>query len=573
MPKPKHTASATRLAARLPTLVATLVVWLAGAALADPFVADVSPRIVPAHGGEQLLITGGGWGLDPGAVSVSIGPTRCIFQGPQFGHTSISCLAMPGPAGVHQLRVEVAGVSSNPVPITYVPPNIVIVVADDYGFEVHDDPLLAMPALDSIRSRGVELRSLYSYPRCKPGRAALLTGRHASHTWVHGNASPLSNDELFLPEALGLSTSDLYDKSTYGKLGLSLNTFEDDVDVSAAYFGFNHSIATTTANAGYESRQNHVVSANNTGTPTGAAVVSSSRYHTFEVGDNVIARMESVPAPHFVLANYLAVHTPVHVYPSLSCPHGDLEACRRDMAQRIDAQIQRVLDSPSFDIDRDVIIFLGDNGTDISSCKSTVNECGIRVPAIIGGGPILYRENPVKDVVSIVDIFPTVVDLALVDRALLPEYYANRPGDNRYNGQPFELHGSSLKCFLTGKTSRAPDCSTSSILTPYAYSSAGYTRALITADKIKYVQVGDRDEEHCFALRFDPDESTDLWSLGNEKCLSARATLEALELAGGNGRGIAAPTLAPLPTKLLVAFLGGLAMMAAARLRAPMARR
>lgn len=81
------------------------------------------------------------------------------------------------------------------------PPNVVFVVADDLGFNdvgFHGSEIQT-PFLDSLAlgEHSVHLASYYGQSICTPARAAMLTGRYASHTgmqhsyWMQGQAGGL----------------------------------------------------------------------------------------------------------------------------------------------------------------------------------------------------------------------------------------------------------------------------------------------------------------------------------------------------------------------------------------------
>lgn len=59
-------------------------------------------------------------------------------------------------------------------------PNIILVVADDYGF--HDvgyhGSEIKTPNLDKLASEGVKLENYYVQPICTPTRSQLLSGRY-----------------------------------------------------------------------------------------------------------------------------------------------------------------------------------------------------------------------------------------------------------------------------------------------------------------------------------------------------------------------------------------------------------
>ena len=63
----------------------------------------------------------------------------------------------------------------------YHPPNIVFILADDYGFAdigYHRRSGLLTPNLDRLANEGVKLENYYVQPICSPTRSQLLSGRY-----------------------------------------------------------------------------------------------------------------------------------------------------------------------------------------------------------------------------------------------------------------------------------------------------------------------------------------------------------------------------------------------------------
>jgi arylsulfatase A-like enzyme len=73
-------------------------------------------------------------------------------------------------------------------------PNIVFIMADDLGFGelgVYGQTRIRTPRLDRLAAEGMRFTQYYSgAPVCAPARSVLMTGQHAGHTRVRGNADP-----------------------------------------------------------------------------------------------------------------------------------------------------------------------------------------------------------------------------------------------------------------------------------------------------------------------------------------------------------------------------------------------
>ena len=90
------------------------------------------------------------------------------------------------------------------------PPNIVYFLVDDLGradVGFTGGREIRTPHIDKLAKGGAILDSFYVQPVCSPTRAALLTGRYATHTGVYTVVRPgaewgLPLEERTLPQAL-----------------------------------------------------------------------------------------------------------------------------------------------------------------------------------------------------------------------------------------------------------------------------------------------------------------------------------------------------------------------------------
>ena len=71
------------------------------------------------------------------------------------------------------------------------PPNIVLIQADDLGYgdlSAYGQAQFQTPALDRLAREGIRFTQYYAGSTvCAPSRAALMTGLHTGHAWIRGN--------------------------------------------------------------------------------------------------------------------------------------------------------------------------------------------------------------------------------------------------------------------------------------------------------------------------------------------------------------------------------------------------
>ncbi|MEM6645178.1 MAG: sulfatase-like hydrolase/transferase [Bacteroidota bacterium] len=90
---------------------------------------------------------------------------------------------------------------------TAVPPNIILLMGDDHGWEetgYNGHPHLHTPVLDAMAATGLRLDRFYAaHPSCSPTRATILTGRHPNRYGTFAPNYSLRPEEITIAHLLG----------------------------------------------------------------------------------------------------------------------------------------------------------------------------------------------------------------------------------------------------------------------------------------------------------------------------------------------------------------------------------
>ncbi|MBI5363848.1 MAG: sulfatase-like hydrolase/transferase [Planctomycetes bacterium] len=309
-------------------------------------------------------------------------------------------------------------------PVLNTRPNVVVVVADDFGVDLaraygEGAAPPCMPNLDALAAGGLLFRNAWGSPMCSPARAALLTGRHGFRTGIGEQVSqaepglPLA--ETTLPELLAG-----YSSSCVGKWHLSGNLGNAHPNQS----GFGHYSGALRGELTDYSQWMKV---------TNGQAATSTTYATTDTVNDAIARMTSMPEPWFLYVAFNAPHAPFHVPPSGLCAApacastwcGSVNAgsSNRDKAKAaaevMDAELGRLLAALAVEDPSAYVFFLGDNGTAAqvseapflpSHAKDTLYEGGINVPLVVRGPGVAIGQCDA--LVSCADLFATIAELA-----------------------------------------------------------------------------------------------------------------------------------------------------------------
>ena len=353
------------------------------------------------------------------------------------------------------------------------PPNIVVVMVDDLGWQDVAVPLgpdvtefnrrYRTPNLERLARRGVVFTDAYAAsPVCTPTRAAFMTGRHPARSGItywtlHADRdtstrhprlrSPdwrlegLAEGEVTLPGLLqesGYRTIHI-GKAHFGAIGTS--------GADPTRLGFETNIAGHAAGGPGSFYGIHDFSAKKRQGRTGPSVwdvPGLEAHHGKDVYLTEVLAEEAVEQlrragtddrPFFLHFAPYAVHAPIMANHRHLDAYGDLdpkEAAYATMIESTDAALGRILETlDELDLsDRTIVVFTSDNGglsaharggpphvhnAPLRSGKGSAYEGGVRVPMVVAGpssGGMHADGRRVDTPVTVIDLFPTLLDFA-----------------------------------------------------------------------------------------------------------------------------------------------------------------
>ena len=317
-------------------------------------------------------------------------------------------------------------------------PHIVYIVADDLGWKdvgFHGSDIKT-PSIDKLAREGARLEQFYVQPMCTPTRAALMTGRYPFRYGLQTLVIPspmrygLATDERLLPQALKEAG---YRTVMIGKWHLG----HADRKYWPRQRGFDYFYGAVLGEIDYFKHSAHGVRdwyRNN-------EPVKEEGYVTHLWGKDAVARiMEHDPkTPLFLYLAFTAPHTPFQApqeyldqYQHIADPTRRAYAA---MITAMDDEIGKVVAALEKKKMRDntLIVFMSDNGgTTLAALAGEGDVSKLKLPAdnspYRGGKGMLYeggtrvaalanwpghiKPGEVKEVMHVVDMFPTLAALA-----------------------------------------------------------------------------------------------------------------------------------------------------------------
>lgn len=315
-------------------------------------------------------------------------------------------------------------------------PNVLLVIADDLGVDSLNLYLATdgspTPTLDSLANTGVRFTNCWGSPTCSPARAQILTGRYGFRTGVGIVGSVPSVNEGTIAQALQTAG---YATGCFGKWHLSDSTNGNRNNPNLMGFDqYSGSLSGGIPDYFSWTKVENGVVVNGPNNPV-------TNYATSENASDASNWIQQQGNnPWFCWVAFNAPHTPFHLPPAnlhtanLSGTPADISANPRDyylaMVEALDTEIGRMLN----EIDpvvraNTVVVFIGDNGTPGSAtptprvqrgAKGSLYEGGVRIPCIVSGANVVTPGRSHDALVSLVDVFKTLLDLAGLDASVIP---------------------------------------------------------------------------------------------------------------------------------------------------------
>ncbi|WOH36028.1 sulfatase-like hydrolase/transferase [Thalassotalea fonticola] len=352
-------------------------------------------------------------------------------------------------------------------------PNILLIVGDDHGYgdlgSTGFNSDVNTPNLDKLANNGIRFTQAYATsPICNTSRAGLITGRYTQRFggyWYGGNGLEQATEQT-LAETLKAQS---YATGYVGKFHFGTShqpgsrNFPTDHGFDS-FYGFSggrkHYLIHNQAaeNAFQQSRKAH--NKKGEGLEMGPVWLNDSKVDQQGFSTELIGQhanqfiVENKTKPFFLQVSFNAIHNFTHQLPAAYLKQQGLKGYHdwdpatenfRDwyvggrypnnpegrahylgQLHFLDVEIGKLLAQLEQQglMDNTIVVYVGDNGGStpiyanngpLRGSKYTLYEGGIRIPMIIYGGKGYQQGQVVTDVVSAMDIYPTVLSAAGIE--------------------------------------------------------------------------------------------------------------------------------------------------------------
>ncbi|MGA8117972.1 MAG: sulfatase-like hydrolase/transferase, partial [Actinocatenispora sp.] len=318
-------------------------------------------------------------------------------------------------------------------------PNVVVFLTDQQRYDtmgLHGNPLDLTPNLDRFATEGTLCENAFTcQPVCAPARAAMQTGQWPTTIGVYRNGIPLPTEVPTLATRFAAAG---YDTAYVGKWHLgAMDTEPVPVELRGGYDYWFSADAVELMSDAYDARlydthgNLHRLPGYRSDAYVDAAIDYLARPHDrpFLLFLSLLEphhqnTRDDYPAPDGYRQRYEGRWVPPDLAALGGSTHQHL-AGYWGMVKRVDEGFGRLLDAlRSLDLtDETVVAFGTDHGchfkTRNNEYKRSAHDASIRIPMAFGG-PGFSRGGRVRELVSLIDLAPTLLDAAGIADPLLP---------------------------------------------------------------------------------------------------------------------------------------------------------
>jgi arylsulfatase A-like enzyme len=291
-------------------------------------------------------------------------------------------------------------------------PNVVVLIADDLGWNDIGtrNPKIVTPNLVKLAKEGVELQRFYGYPVCSPARAGLLTGvlprRLGLVNIIMPGQAGITKATPALPAKL---KSAGYATSLIGKWHLGSQN-------PALAVGFEHFYGFMGGEVDY---LKHTDMRGKPDWQRDGKQIEESGYTTYLFADEASKQIRNrdKAKPFFLQVAFNAPHIDLAAPEDLVAKHKS-DGLYGAVVEGLDIGIGRILATLDEQGLRDntLVIFVSDNGASrrngsnapLRGYKSSVDEGGIRTPAIVRWPKRVPAGVKLDQPIAIIDLFPSI---------------------------------------------------------------------------------------------------------------------------------------------------------------------
>ena len=321
-------------------------------------------------------------------------------------------------------------------------PNIVVILADDVGYDVatvNGGQSYSTPNIDKLAKRGLRFTQCYSSPLCSPSRVAFITGKYNFRNYAEwGVLAPTEKTFATLLRDAGYATF------VAGKWGY------DGGDTSIRSLGFQkyslfNAIQDDKAGSRYK---NPTIYQNGAYLPS---TETQDKYGDDIFTDNILTFIKQNRKKNFFVYYPITLcHAPYSPTPDDAAfatwdplSKGNDTAYFPSMVKYMDKKIGQIVDSlKTWNLfNNTIIMYVGDNGTPhhifysvndtiIEGQKSETTTLGTRVPLIVSWPAKITPRQVNNNMVDFTDFLPTLADAAGVK---VPKRYGTIDGQSFYN--------------------------------------------------------------------------------------------------------------------------------------------